>query len=221
MKNGDFVEIHYVGKIKETGKIFDVTDETIAKKANIYNEETKYEPIHAIVGAGHVIKGLDESLLEIEVGETKAFEISPDKGFGRRDPSLLQIMHLNDFKKHGVFPRAGLKIEVNGHWATVRSVSSGRVKLDFNHPLSGKTLLYEVTVLNKIEDFNEKINTILRVRAPGIDLSTQKITFEEDQLDIELERINPPYRDSLEKAIKSDISNYVPEVKNISIAFAD
>ncbi len=221
MKNGDFVEIHYVGKIKESGKIFDVTDETIAKKANIYNEETTYEPIQAIVGAGHVIKGLDESLLDIEVGETKAFEVTPDKGFGKRDSSLLQTMHLNDFKKHGVFPRAGLKIEVNGHWATVRSVSSGRVKLDFNHPLAGKTLLYELTVLNKIDDLNEKIGSILKIRAPGIDLTSQKITFEDEQLTMELSGINPPYKDSLEKVIKSDISNYIPEIKNTSIRFID
>jgi len=62
LKDGDFVEIQYVGKIKETGKIFDVTDETKAKQANVYNEGNKYEPIQVIVGAGHVIKGLDESL---------------------------------------------------------------------------------------------------------------------------------------------------------------
>ena len=79
MKNGDFVEIQYIGKIKDTGKIFDVTDEARAKQANIYNEGSKYEPVRVIVGAGHVIRGLDESLLDIEVGETKTFDISPEK----------------------------------------------------------------------------------------------------------------------------------------------
>jgi len=221
LKNGDFVEIQYVGKIKETGKIFDVTDEIKAKQANVYNEGNKYGPIQMIVGAGHVIKGLDESLLDIEVGETKSFDIIPEKGFGRRDSSLLQIMHLNDFKKHGIFPRAGLKIEINGHWATVRSVSSGRVKLDFNHPLAGKSLLYEVTVLKKIEDLTEKINSILMVRAPGIDVSSQKITFEEEKVNIELKGINPPYRASLEEFIKSDISTYISEIKEASISFVD
>ncbi|NPV51451.1 MAG: peptidylprolyl isomerase [Candidatus Methanofastidiosum sp.] len=221
MKNGDFVEIQYVGKIKETGKIFDVTDETKAKQANVYNEGNKYEPIQVIVGAGHVIKGLDESLLDIEVGETKTFDISPEKGFGKRDSSLLQIMHLNDFKKHGIFPRAGLKIEINGHWATVRSVSSGRVKLDFNHPLSGKTLLYEVTVLKKIEDSTDKINAILKVRAPGIDVLFQTISIEDEKVNIGLKGINPPYRSSLEEFIKSDISTYIPEIKEVSISFLD
>ena len=221
MKDGDFVEIQYVGKIKETGKIFDVTDETKAKQANVYTEGNKYEPIQVIVGAGHVIKGLDESLLDIEVGETKTFDITPEKGFGKRDSSLLQIMHLKDFKKHGIFPRAGLKIEINGHWATVRSVSSGRVKLDFNHPLSGKTLLYEITVLKKIADMTDKINAILKVRAPGIEVSSQKINIEEEKVNIELKGINPPYRASLEEFIKSDISSYMPEIKDVSISFID
>ncbi|HNZ87091.1 MAG TPA: peptidylprolyl isomerase [Methanofastidiosum sp.] len=221
MKQGDFVEIQYVGKVKETGKIFDVTDEVKAKQANVYKEGNKYEPIQVVVGAGHIIQGLDESLLNIEVGETKTFDIPPEKGFGKRDSSLLQLLPLNDFKKHGLFPRAGLKIEINGHWATVRSVSSGRVKLDFNHPLAGKTLQYEVTLSKKIDDLTEKINSILKVRAPGIDVSSQKVTIEEEKVNIELKGINPPFKSSLESFIKSDISNYIPEMKDISINFID
>ncbi|HOC78128.1 MAG TPA: peptidylprolyl isomerase [Methanofastidiosum sp.] len=221
MKQGDFVEIQYVGKVKETGKIFDVTDEVKAKQANVYKEGNKYEPIQVVVGAGHIIQGLDESLLNMEVGETKTFDIPPEKGFGKRDSSLLQLLPLNDFKKHGLFPRAGLKIEINGHWATVRSVSSGRVKLDFNHPLAGKTLQYEVTLSKKIDDLTEKINSILKVRAPGIDVSSQKVTIEEEKVNIELKGINPPFKSSLESFIKSDISNYIPEMKDISINFID
>jgi FKBP-type peptidyl-prolyl cis-trans isomerase SlyD len=221
LKQGDFVEIQYVGKVKETGKIFDVTDEVKAKQANVYKEGNKYEPIQVVVGAGHIIQGLDESLLNIEVGETKTFDIPPEKGFGKRDSSLLQLLPLNDFKKHGLFPRAGLKIEINGHWATVRSVSSGRVKLDFNHPLAGKTLQYEVTLSKKIDDLTEKINSILKVRAPGIDVSSQKVTIEEEKVNIELKGINPPFKSSLESFIKSDISNYIPEMKDISINFID
>jgi len=221
LKQGDFVEIQYVGKVKETGKIFDVTDEVKAKQANVYKEGNKYEPIQVVVGAGHIIQGLDESLLNIEVGETKTFDIPPEKGFGKRDSSLLQLLPLNDFKKHGLFPRAGLKIEINGHWATVRSVSSGRVKLDFNHPLAGKTLQYEVTLSKKIDDLTEKINSILKVRAPGIDVSSQKVTIEEEKVNIELKGINPPFKSSLESFIKSDISKYIPEMKDISINFID
>ncbi len=221
MKQGDFVEIQYVGKVKETGKIFDVTDEVKAKQANVYKEGNKYEPIQVVVGAGHIIQGLDESLLNIEVGETKTFDIPPEKGFGKRDSSLLQLLPLNDFKKHGLFPRAGLKIEINGHWATVRSVSSGRVKLDFNHPLAGKTLQYEVTLSKKIDDLTEKINSILKVRAPGIDVSSQKVTIEEEKVNIELKGINPPFKSSLESFIKSDISKYISEMKDISINFID
>jgi len=221
LKQGDFVEIQYVGKVKETGKIFDVTDEVKAKQANVYKEGNKYEPIQVVVGAGHIIQGLDESLLNIEVGETKTFDIPPEKGFGKRDSSLLQLLPLNDFKKHGLFPRAGLKIEINGHWATVRSVSSGRVKLDFNHPLAGKTLQYEVTLSKKIDDLTEKINSILKVRAPGIDVSSQKVTIEEEKVNIELKGINPPFKSSLESFIKSDISKYISEMKDISINFID
>ena len=79
----------------------------------------------------------------------------------------------------------------------------------------------EVTVLKKIEDLTEKINAILKVRAPGIDVSSQNISIEDEKVNIGLKGINPPYRSSLEDFIKSDISTYIPEIKEVSISFLD
>jgi len=75
MQKGDFVEIDYVAKIMETNKVFDTTMEDKAKEYQIYKESFKYEPIKIVVGAEYVIKGMDEALYKMNVGEERSIEI--------------------------------------------------------------------------------------------------------------------------------------------------
>ena len=94
LQKGDFVRIDYIGKIKESGKVFDTTMEEIAKEHGIYDEKIDFKPAPIVVGANHVIKGLDEALVGLEVGEKKIVEIPPEKGYGKRDPAEREITHL-------------------------------------------------------------------------------------------------------------------------------
>ena len=81
----DVIRLHYTGRIKETGEIFDTTYEDVAKEAGIYSEKGIYGPVPIAVGAGHVIKGLDEALEGLEVGKKYTIEVPPEKAFGRRE----------------------------------------------------------------------------------------------------------------------------------------
>jgi FKBP-type peptidyl-prolyl cis-trans isomerase 2 len=91
MQKGDFVYISYVGRIKESGEIFDTTSEEIARKEGVYNPEIKYEDVPIIIGAGFVIPGLDEELEKMNVGEKKIVEIEPKKAFGERREDLIKL----------------------------------------------------------------------------------------------------------------------------------
>ena len=62
MKDEDFVNIDYVGRIKESGEIFDLTDAELAKESNIFNPQMKYGPVTVIIGAGHILKGLENKI---------------------------------------------------------------------------------------------------------------------------------------------------------------
>lgn len=76
---GDTVKVHYTGSYK--GKVFDTTYEEVARKAGIYAEDKDYKPMEILVGAGGVIKGIDEALLGMKLHEEKEVIIPPEKGY--------------------------------------------------------------------------------------------------------------------------------------------
>ena len=154
MEKGDFIKIDYIGRL-ENGEIFDLTDEETAKKEKVYNEKVKYKPVPVIVGAGFVIKGLDKALSDMKLNEKKTIEIKAEDGFGMRDPKMVKVVPKNAFK--GEFePRQGLVVDFSGIKGRIQSVSAGRVMVDFNNPLAGKNLKYELEIARQIEH-NPKI----------------------------------------------------------------
>ncbi|MGQ9759230.1 MAG: FKBP-type peptidyl-prolyl cis-trans isomerase [Candidatus Methanomethylicaceae archaeon] len=168
IKNGDFVLLDYVLKVKETGEVFDVTLEDEAKAANVYNPEVLYEPRLVVVGQGWILKGLDETLVGLEEGQEKSLELPPEKAFGERDPSKVRIVPARELTKQGVTPKPGGRIDVGGVLATVRSVGSGRVTLDYNHPLSGRNILAKVIVRKILTDPVEMIREVVHRRIRGV-----------------------------------------------------
>jgi len=186
----DVIRLHYTGRIKETGEIFDTTYEDVAKEAGIYSEKGIYGPVPIAVGAGHVIKGLDEALEGLEVGKKYTIEVPPEKAFGRRDPKLIKTFTIGQFRRQGIYPFPGLDVEIETESGKklkgrVMSVSSGRVRVDFNHPYAGKTVVYEVEVLEKIEDPIEKVKALIELRIPRIDL--EKVQIEVGENDVKID----------------------------------
>jgi peptidylprolyl isomerase len=168
IKNGDFVLVDYILKVKDTGEVFDVTMEEEAKAANVYNPEVIYEPRLIIVGEGWVIKGLEEALIDMQEGSEKTIEIPPEKAFGERDPSKIKTISARELTKQGITPRLGMRINVDGALATIRSVGSGRVIIDFNHPLSGKFIISKIIVRKIITDTIEKIRELIHMRIRNV-----------------------------------------------------
>src|SRR3989338_11147763 len=101
MQKGDFVRINYIARL-ESGEIFDLTYEDVAKQQNVYNPKVVYKPIPIIIGAGFVLRGIDNQLLTMNIGDKKTFEIPPEEGFGQRDPKLVRVVQKRVFKDHNV-----------------------------------------------------------------------------------------------------------------------
>ncbi|ACS34050.1 FKBP-type peptidyl-prolyl cis-trans isomerase [Thermococcus gammatolerans] len=187
VEKGDVIRLRYTGRIKETGEIFDTTDEEIAKQAGIYKESGVYGPVPIAVGAGHVIKGLDEQLEGLEVGKKYEIIVPPEKGFGKRDPKLIKVFTLGQFRRQGIIPFPGMPIEIESEGGRkikgrVLTVSGGRVRVDFNHPYAGKHLIYEVEIVEKVEDPIEKVKAMIELRLPRID--TNKVVIEVGEKDV-------------------------------------
>ncbi|BFH73391.1 peptidylprolyl isomerase [Sulfurisphaera javensis] len=162
LKDKDFVYIDYIAKVKDTGEVFDTTIEEEAKKANIYNKENKYGPKLVILGEHNVIQGLEEALYQMNPGEEKEIEIPPEKAYGLRDNTKVKTIPLGDLKRQGISPYPNMVVRLsNGSLAVIKSVSGGRVILDLNHPLAGKTLVYKVKIVKVLESEADKIKALI------------------------------------------------------------
>ena len=213
----DFILIDYVARVKETGEVFDTTIEDVARKEKLYKEGEIYEPKLVTVGEGWVLKPLDESLFNLELNKATPIEISSEKAFGNRDPEKVRLMPLRRLTAKGITPQLGMRVEIDGKFAVVRTIGAGRVQLDFNPPLAGKTIIYEVTVQKKIETKGEKINALIHRRIPAVDIT--KFNSKIARISIE---INVPeeafYVEGLQLAkrgIATDIQKFFQELATI------
>ncbi len=209
-EKSDFVLIDYIGKVVETGEVFDTTIEEEARKAGLYQEGGIYEPRLVVIGEGWVLKALDESLQNLDLGKTSSVEISPDKAFGMRDPSKVRLYPLRKLISQGITPKVGMRIEVDRSLAIVRTIGSGRVQLDFNPPLAGKTLTYEVTVKSKLKTNEEKIKALIHRRIPqiNIDLFSLKIATNQVTVTVPEEAFYIEGIQVLKRGIFMDISKF-------------
>ncbi len=202
MEEGDFIRIDYVGKIKESGLIFDLTSEEIAKKEGIHNPQVKYGPLPVIIGSKFLIKGLEDTLKEMKVDEKKHLILKPDQTFGQRSEKLIKLIPESEFTKKDMVPYQGMLVNIKNLMGRVLSVSVGRVKVDFNHPLAGKELEYDLEIREKITDKKEKIKSVLEFfyKPTG----NEKVSTEKDVVELTVDSAS-----DLPKKMKDEISRII------------
>jgi FKBP-type peptidyl-prolyl cis-trans isomerase 2 len=190
----------------ESNEIFDLTDETLAKKEKVFNPKIKYKPVPLIVGAGFVIPGLDKALMTMELNEKKNVEITPEDGFGQRDPKLVKVVPKNAFQ--GEFdPKPGLIVDFSGIKGRIQTVNAGRVMVDFNNPLAGKNLKYELEITEKIDDPVQQIKSIFDF----FSIEDVDVTIKTAEVDIEVKNVT----EELKKKISSFIIEYVEGISKV------
>lgn len=184
MQENDFIIVNYIGKVKETNKEFD-----------------KAENAPMIVRTGFILKGLEQPLKQMNVGEKKEIEVVSENAFGKRDFGMIKLIPIAEFRKHGTKPMPGMFVEADNMRGRVISVSGGRVRVDFNHPLAGKTLIYNIEIKKRVETPEEKIKTLINLYTK-VDKNKLNVSIKEKQVDIDA----PPMMNSLfKKKISDDI----------------
>lgn len=188
LSKNDMVLVDYVVRVKESGEVVEVTNVERAKEFKVYDSSREYEPLLVIVGEGRVVKGFEEVLEGSEVGVDVEVDIPPDKGYGVRDPNKVRTIPLRDFVRANIRPEVNKVVEVGGQLGTIRNVSGGRVVVDFNHPLAGKTLTYSFRIVKKLEDVGEKVKYLIKRHVRGVSLDDIKIEVDGDKVRVELPR---------------------------------
>jgi len=186
MKKGDIVYVDYDVRIKESGDYFKTTRMDVAKENDLYDEKRVYGPIPVVVGTGFESVGFDSTLLDMEIGNEKEVEVSEDDGHGKRDPKLIDlvpmrtVLKLPQFKEGESYPMPGMPVRIGNKEGYIRTVGAGRVRVDFNHPLAGKELLYNINISKKAETDEELVNAIFDIHypirtPPAIDMGEENV----------------------------------------------
>jgi FKBP-type peptidyl-prolyl cis-trans isomerase 2 len=138
---GNKIKVEYIGKL-EDGTVFDSSE--------------KHDcPLEFIVGEGHLIKGFDNAVVGMKIGEEKEIKIPPEEAYGPHNPELVSDMRKDMFPEEQEI-KPGMVFMVNtqdGRQLTVRvtKVADENVTIDLNPPLAGKTLVFKIKVLEIVE----------------------------------------------------------------------
>ncbi len=209
IKKGDFVKLEYTGKVKETDEVFDTTSKEEALKHKIYDKDGVYGTLTICIGKNQILKGLEDALIGKEAGKKYKIELDAEHAFGKKDAKLLKLIATSKFVKQGVKPFPGLSVNIDGLIGTIRAVTGGRTIVDFNHPLAGKDIIYEVNIIEIVQDLKEKINGFLKFELPNIKFD---IKLDDKTLTLNLPK-DFPVKDKLKQKIKE----FFPEIKDVKI----
>lgn len=137
--SGDTVRVHYRGTLSD-GSEFDSSEGR--------------DPLEFEVGSGQVIPGFDSAVRDLDPGASATVTIPASEAYGERAEEAMQTFPLDFFG--GQVPEVGWAVELedqNGQRvpATVAEVTSDSVVLDFNHPLAGSDLTFEITLVEIVE----------------------------------------------------------------------
>lgn len=135
VSDGSTVKVHYT--LTVDGKVVDSS----AGKA----------PLEFKVGAHQVIAGFEKAVKGMKAGQKKSFQVTPEDGYGKKDPALMKEVPKSQLPKD-LKPEVGMMLgarQPNGKSVQVRiaEVKKDSVVIDFNHPLAGKTLNFDIEIL--------------------------------------------------------------------------
>ena len=136
-KKGSKVKVHYVWKTKDDNKEFD-------------NSNKRWEPLEFEVQAWQMIKGFDDWVVWMKVGDKKTIEISPKDGYGESNPNAIQIIpkeQLADFERNWIKLEAWAELPTQMWIFKITKVDDKNVTIDTNHALAWKTLIFDVEMI--------------------------------------------------------------------------
>ena len=208
-RDGSVVAVNYTAKIAGSGEIFDTTLEKDAIDAGIFNKDVKYAPSTMVLGEGENFPKLDEEIKAMAVGESKKILLQPKDAFGERSPKLIAVVPLREFQQRKMMPFPGLVIDVNGQRGKVQSVSGGRVRVDFNHPLAGRELVYELKVEKELTQPKEQVEGLFEKYFGAIPEKEREVKVGAEEVEVQIaskySRAVAPLKEHFSKLITKSV----------------
>ncbi len=136
VKAGDTVKVHYHGRLAD-GTVFD--------------SSSGRQPLEFEVGSGMVIKGFDNGVLGMSVGDKKTIEIPVEDAYGPEDPQMIMDFPIDRFPEN-LQPEVGMQLNMSdgagrNFPVVIREIKDDTVVLDANHPLAGEDLIFDLELV--------------------------------------------------------------------------
>ncbi|NDC40905.1 MAG: peptidylprolyl isomerase [Chitinophagia bacterium] len=136
VQKGDKVSVHYHGTLQD-GTTFD--------------SSLNREPLQFTAGAGQVIKGFDDAVMDMNIGDKKTVNIPVQHAYGERNDDMLLEYPVSDFPAD-MPPAVGMELQMSDNQGNIFpvvivEVNGENVLLDANHPLAGKDLTFEIELV--------------------------------------------------------------------------
>jgi FKBP-type peptidyl-prolyl cis-trans isomerase 2 len=160
---GDIIRLDYSGYLVDGGDLFDTSNADVAKEGGLFDENVTYGAIPVLVGSGRLFEGLDEAIINSNVGEDREIVLTPEKAAGPRDPKLIEQIPLREFLRQEIEPQVGMEVNMKNRVGMVMSVSPRMVRVDFNRRFAGRPLRYKFKVVCKITDDVEKVQSLIQM----------------------------------------------------------
>lgn len=221
IESGSMIKIDYTASVAdvdpEESSVFDTTIEDVARKQSIYRPDKVYEPMLVVLGKSWIPKGLESHIVHASVGDQFEAHVPCDEAYGPKDPSKIKLVARREFQKLNINPSIGDRITIGSQTGTVLSVSSGRVRMDYNHILAGKDIKYEITVHELIDGDDNKIRELIKRRLPGANLDGMEIVNDADQIVVNIPEHARffEYVQFAKAEVAKDIGEIVPGYKSI------
>ena len=118
----------------------------------IDNTRSYPEPVSLVIGDGNLLEGFEKALLGLRAGDRRTVHLPPEDAFGPWNPDNVQLFDTVQFVKTGEGrPEVGTMMEFQDKGGgtlagVVKSVNDDKVEVDFNHPLAGRNVVFEVEI---------------------------------------------------------------------------
>ena len=142
IENNKVARVHYTGTLPDTGEVFDSSEGR--------------EPLTFLVGHRQMIPGFERELMGKELGEKVEFTLSPEDAYGEHNPDAIQQVPLEMFG--GIKPEIGMTLMSDMGPFRVTEVGDELITVDFNHALAGKSLTFNVEVVELRDATEEEIS---------------------------------------------------------------
>jgi len=176
MEEGTIIHVDYELYNGESGTIIETTREEVAKEHDVHQEGRTYSPMVCIVGGGMLISGFEDALAEAKVGKETECIIAPADGYGEKDSELVDTISIDKLLQTVKDPKSlyiGAPVTIGGKQGTLSYLAAGRARIDYNHPMAGKTLKYSFKIVAVVEGKEEKVTALLESNTGHTDFGVE------------------------------------------------